>query len=126
VSYRYLRFEKKFPAPIGVQTCEISTQQGHDKKKSSGELGRKTEPTQGASVHTPRHCSEMFIYFLRLAKRRQAMKKIKNLGYRRLGFRLYPGAPPIGIDMVRTLLPLLTTESFVFFCRTGFNSCVSH
>jgi hypothetical protein len=44
-------------------------------EKSSGELGRKlrkTKLTQGASVNTPRHCSEMFLYFLRLLAARQA------------------------------------------------------
>jgi hypothetical protein len=31
----------------------------------------KTKPTQGASVNTLRHCSEMFLYFLRLLAARQ-------------------------------------------------------
>jgi hypothetical protein len=71
VSYRYLRFEKKFPVPIGVQTCEISTRQGHDKKNQAGSWERKTKPTQGASVNTPRHCGEMFLHFVRLFDARQ-------------------------------------------------------
>jgi hypothetical protein len=31
----------------------------------------KPKLTQGASVNTPRHCSEMFLYFLRLLAARQ-------------------------------------------------------
>jgi hypothetical protein len=42
-----MRFKKKFPVPIGVQTCEISTRQGHDKKKTSGELGEKNQTNAG-------------------------------------------------------------------------------
>jgi hypothetical protein len=52
VSSRYLRFEKKFPVPIGVQTCEIGTRQGHDKKKSIGELGKKNQADAGRVSYT--------------------------------------------------------------------------
>jgi hypothetical protein len=43
------------------------------RKNQVGNWGRKTKPTQGASVNTPRHCSEMFFYFLRLLTARQAV-----------------------------------------------------
>jgi hypothetical protein len=46
-AYRYLRFEKIFPVPIGVQTCKVCTRQGHGKKKSSGELGKKNQTNVG-------------------------------------------------------------------------------
>lgn len=54
-----------------AQLYLVRTYQGHNKKKTSGKLGRKTKPTQAASVNTPRHCSEMFLYFLRLPASRQ-------------------------------------------------------
>jgi hypothetical protein len=38
--------------PIGVQTCEISTRQGHDKKKSIGELGKKNQADAGRVSYT--------------------------------------------------------------------------
>jgi hypothetical protein len=41
------------------------------RKNQVGNWGRKTKLTQGASVNTPRHCSEMFLYFLRLLAARQ-------------------------------------------------------
>jgi len=58
---------------LGAQTYLANTHQGHGKKNQMGNWGRKTKPTQGASVNTPRHCSEMFLYFLRLLAARQAM-----------------------------------------------------
>ena len=47
------------------------------KKNQVGNWGRKTKPTQGASVNTPRHCSEMVIYFLRLLAARQAVENFQ-------------------------------------------------
>ena len=44
-----------------------------------GSWGGENKPTQGASVNTPRHCSEMFLYFLRLLAARQAAKKIRKM-----------------------------------------------
>jgi len=58
---------------LGAQTCLANTRQGHGKKNQVGNWGRKTKPTQGASVNTLRHCGEMFLYFLRLLTARQTI-----------------------------------------------------
>ena len=50
------------------------------RKNQVGNWVRKTKPTQGASVNTPRHCSEMFFHFLRLLAARQAMDFSTTLG----------------------------------------------
>ena len=62
MSYRYLRFEKKFPVPIGVQTCGISTRQGRDKKKSSGELGEKNQTNAGRVSYTSPLQRNVFLF----------------------------------------------------------------
>lgn len=36
-----------FPKPLGALTCLANTRQGHDKKKSSGELGKKNQTNAG-------------------------------------------------------------------------------
>ena len=70
---RWVEEQFKFLAFLGAQTCLANTRQGHDKKNQVGNWGRKTKLTQGASVNAPRHCSEMFLYFLRLLAARQAV-----------------------------------------------------
>jgi len=44
--FRWVIKEKFPPAFSGVQTCEISTHQGHDKKKK-GDLGEKNQTNAG-------------------------------------------------------------------------------
>jgi hypothetical protein len=44
---------------LDAQTYLVNTHQGHGKKNQVGNWGRKTKPTQGASVNTPRHCGEI-------------------------------------------------------------------
>ena len=55
----------------GQSVMDIARPNGITRKNQTGSWGRKTKLTQGASVNTPRHCSEMFLYFLRLLVVRQ-------------------------------------------------------
>jgi hypothetical protein len=41
------------------------------RENQAGSWGRKTKPTLGASVNTPRHCGEVFFNYLRQWIRRQ-------------------------------------------------------
>lgn len=76
--FRWVEEQLNFPAFSGVQTCEFSTSQGHGKKKFKRGIGvRKAKPTQGASA-TSRHCSEMFLYFLRLLAARQVARNFES------------------------------------------------
>jgi hypothetical protein len=84
---------------LGAQTCLANTRQGHGKKNQVGNWGRKTKLTQGASVNTPRHCSEMFLYFLRILAARQmeyllceALEILVNM-HRRRPLRAYKKPP---------------------------------
>lgn len=63
-----------FSKPLGAQTCLANTRQGHGKKKSSGELGKKNQTNAGrVSRYTSLLHRNDFFYFLRLFTARQAV-----------------------------------------------------